>query len=110
MSSERDGHGEPGWLLTGGSGLARSHGCQRAGAKAQRQEAIWQGIHENLDIAISSGLSTFVQMRALATQARMCWRFTVLISSAKKKSAGSQEKAKKNRFVNIQKTKMCFSK
>lgn len=82
----------------------------RAGAKAQRQEAIWQGIHENLDTAISSGLSTFVRMRALATQARVCWRFTVLVSSAKKKSSGSQEKAKKNSFVNIQKIKMCFSK
>lgn len=95
MSSDRDGHREPGWLLTGGSGLARSHGCQRAGAKAQRQEAIWQGIHENLDIAISSGLSTFVQMRALATQARMCWRFTVLVSQPKRRAQAVRKKPRK---------------
>lgn len=92
----RDGQEDPGWLLKGDGGLARSHwSSQRAGTKVQREEAIWQGVHEDQYRAESSGLRTFVQMRALATQPLVCWGFTILVSSAKRKSSGSREKSKK---------------
>lgn len=96
----RDGQEDPGWLLKGDGGLARSHwSSQRAGTKVQRQETIWQGVHEDQHTAESLGLKTFVQMRALATQPLMYWGFTMLVFSAKRKSSGSREKAKKNSFV-----------
>lgn len=45
------------------------------------------------------GLRTFMQARALATQALVLRDFTVFVSWAKRKSLGSQETTKKNSFM-----------
>lgn len=79
--------------------LARSHGCQRAGAKAQRQETIWQGIHKDQDTAISLGLRTFVQMSVLATPGSHVLEFHRACILSQKEELRQSGKSQEKYFV-----------